>query len=184
MFNMLQHKIRAIITILIAVAAIIGLAGFINLLIESEQGENGGIQPVDAYVIFAALCALVAIFIIARILRTGTAFGLVIPERFRTLAAVGLLILLPQSAVLYGRIAQTVTSEITLFAVYNILDIAFGRLLLALFQKRLSLLPAKDGEDQRADGKPVLTDSPGRSREPSVRELLNRETIERTLSHL
>jgi hypothetical protein len=149
----------------------------IHVLIETEQGSETRIHPVDAFVLLAALCALVATFLVARIIKTGSVFGLTIPDRFRTLTAIGLLILLPQSTILYGRISQLVTNDVTLFTVCNILDIAFGRLLLVLFQKRPLLPPPRGGGEHGVAGRGTHTKLPGRDGTRPVPEPLSREII-------
>jgi hypothetical protein len=113
---------------------------------------------------------LLLLFLVAHILSHGTVLGRTIPNRVRYLAAIGLLIFLPQSTILYGKLAQVVHSDITLFALYNILDIAIGRMMFVLMKRDRPLLPSPDKEKFKE----------ARGNERQVQSL-SRETIRKRL---
>jgi len=163
-------KKRYILPIAVVIMFTLCTAGLINVLIEREQGKTTGLHPADAIILFAALCGLLAVFLVARGLSGGTFFGFTIPERMRSMLTVGLMLLIPQSTILYGRVAQAVHSEITLFAVCNIIDIAVGRMLFAMMHKNTPLLPPPE------EGK-----NESMKRESRPEERLDRTTIKNML---
>jgi hypothetical protein len=99
------------------------------------------LYPADAVILFLALCGLIVVFLVARVLSGNALFGLVISNRARRVITLCVLLLLPQSTVLMGRIDGAVHSDVTLFALYNMIDVALGRLLLSLLRRRTPLLP-------------------------------------------
>jgi hypothetical protein len=125
-------------------------AGLIHVLIEKEQGTGAVLHPVDAIILFLALCGLIIAFLLAHMLSGSTFYGLTIHGRLRSVLTLAVLLLLPQCAILYTGIARTVHSDVTLFAVSNMMDLAVGRLLFALLRRRPPLLPGPR-EDTRED---------------------------------
>jgi hypothetical protein len=147
--NMLKY--RPLLIAVIALTVLVGVGGLISVLIEAEQGTRGGLHRTDAIILFTAFCILLLSFLVAHILSRGTLFGRRIPNRIRYIAAIGLLILIPQSTVIYGRIAQVMHSEIALFALYNIIDVALGRMMLALMKSKKPLpTPSDDKEENKS----------------------------------
>ncbi len=143
---MFTSKYKPLLPIAVALIVLIGAAGLINVLIDAEQGKRTGLHRTDAIILFTAFCLLLLLFLVAHILSRGTVLGRTIPSRVRYLAAIGLLVFLPHSTILYGRLAQVVHSDITLFALYNILDIAIGRMMFALMKRDRPLLPSPNRE--------------------------------------
>jgi hypothetical protein len=147
--NMLKY--RPMIIAAIALTVLVGAGGLISVLIESEQGTRGGMHRTDAIILFTAFCILLLSFLVAHILSRGTFLGRRIPNRVRYIAVIGMLILIPQSTVIYGRLTQVMHSEITLFVLYNIIDVAFGRMMLALMKSKKSLpTPPNDKEENNS----------------------------------
>jgi hypothetical protein len=99
-----------------------------------------------------ALVALILSFLIAPVISRGTILGHVVPLPLRAIASLMVLFLLPQGTLLYTRIARAMHSEFAFFAVCNLLDIAAGRLLFALFQNK-SHDPALLGTDKSTETK-------------------------------
>lgn len=141
-------KYRPLLLAAIALTVLVGTGGLISILIEAEQGTWGGLHRTDAIILFTAFCILLLSFLVAHILSRGTFLGYRIPNRVRYIAAIGLLILIPQSTVLYGRLAQVMHSEIALFALYNIIDVALGRMMLALMKSEKPLPTPPDDKEE------------------------------------
>jgi hypothetical protein len=108
---------------------------FISVLIGSEQNMGGAPYRSDAIILFIVFCILIISFLVSPMLSRGVLFGRRIPARIRYITAIGLFLLIPQSTVLCGRLSQVMHSEITLFAMYNMIDVAFGRMMLALIKR-------------------------------------------------
>jgi hypothetical protein len=131
-------------------AFMICTAGLIHVLIEKEQGTGTMLHPVDALILFLTLCGLIAVFLIAHMLSGKTFFGLTIPDRLRSVMVLAVLLLLPQCTILYTGIGRAVHSDVTFFAVSNMMDLALGRLFFALLRRRSPLLPGpREGSEER-----------------------------------
>ena len=125
-------------------------AGLIHVLIEKEQGTSAGLHPVDAIILFLTLCGLIVVFLISHMLSGNSFFGLTVPDRLRSVMALAVLLLLPQCTILCTGIARAVHSDVTLFAVSNMMDLAVGRLLFVLLRRRTPLLPGpREGSGER-----------------------------------
>jgi|GEM_PF-5502241 len=164
-------KYRPLLIAAIALTVLVGAGGFISVLIEAEQGTRGGLHRTDAIILFTAFCILLLSFLVAHILSRGTFLSRGIPNRVRYIAAIGLLILIPQSTVLYGRLAQVMHSEIALFALYNIIDVALGRMMLALMKS-----------EKPHPTPPDKTEKKNSNIHSSVLEPLNRKMIRQHLT--
>lgn len=166
-------KYRPLLITAIALTVVVGAGGLISVLIEAEQGTRGGLHRTDAIILFTAFCVLLLSFLVAHILSRGTFLGRRIPNRVRYIAAIGLLILIPQSTVLYGRLAQVMHSEIALFALYNIIDVALGRMMLALMKREKPLLTPPDDKEEN-DSKKQMPIS-----KPFTREMIKQHLMEK-----
>ena len=136
-----MHVKKYLVTLGAPLGFLLCVALLIHVLIEGEQGKEAALHPADAIILFSALCGLIVVFLIARALSGNAPFGLVISNRARRVITLCVLLLLPQSTVLMGRLDGAVHSDVTLFALYNMIDVAVGRLLLSLLRKRTPLLP-------------------------------------------
>jgi hypothetical protein len=115
------------------------------LVLFASDGVETVIHPTDALVLLAVLFLLVAVFIFAHLFSSNRLVGAAVRGRASIGLAIVLFLFLPQSSALYGRIAEMVQSDMVLFAVWNILDIAAGRLILALLNHdKTPLLSAPD----------------------------------------
>jgi len=120
---------------------------FISVLIESDQNIRGAPYRSDAIILFIVFCILIISFLVSPMLSRGVLFGRRIPARIRYITAIGLFLLIPQSTVLCGKLSQFMHSEMALFALYNMLDVALGRMMLALI-KRDQTQPTRSHEKQ------------------------------------
>ena len=120
---------------------------FISVLIGSDQNMRGAPYRSDAIILFIVFCILIISFLVSPMLSRGVLFGRRIPARIRYMTAIGLFLLIPQSTALCGRLSQVMHSEMALFALYNMLDVALGRMLLALI-KRDQTHPTRSHEKQ------------------------------------
>jgi hypothetical protein len=128
------------------------LAILINLFMDGELGVQKGKMKTDLLILFSASLLLIAVFIFSHRLSRGSLLKKGIPARIQFGVVIGLLLFLPQTTILYGKIADIVQSEFTLFALHNIIDIAIGRLIFALFgRKRPLLIEDKNARASRPD---------------------------------
>jgi hypothetical protein len=171
---MFTSKYKSLLPIAVVLVLLVGAAGLINVLIDAEQGVRTGLHRTDAIILFAAFCMLLLLFLVAHMLSRGTVLGRSIPNRVRYLAAIGLLIFLPQSTILSAKLAQVVHSDITLFALYNIIDIAIGRMMFALMKRDRPLLPSPDKE-KNAESKENEQGAQSLSRETIRNSLMKKQ---------
>ena len=108
---------------------------FISVLIESDQNMRGALYRSDAIILFIVFCILIISFLVSPMLSRGVLFRHRIPARIRYITAIGLFLLIPQSTVLCGRLSQVMHSEMAIFALYNMIDVALGRMMLALINR-------------------------------------------------
>jgi hypothetical protein len=170
---MYTHKYRPMLLATIALIVLVSTGGLISVLIEAEQGIRGGLHRTDAIMLFTAFCILLLSFLVAHILARGTLLGRRIPNRVRYIAAIGLLILIPQSTVLYGRLSQVMHSEMALFALYNIIDVALGRMMLALMKReKTHPTPPDDKEENNSNIHNPIS-------KPFTREMIRQHLMEK-----
>lgn len=141
-----MSKNKFILILFVALIFMFWLAILINLFMDGELGVPKGKIKTDVLILFSASLFLIAVFIFSHRLSRGSSSKKGIPSRLQFGAVIGLLLFLPQSTMLYGKIADIVQSEFTLLVFHNIMDIAIGRLIFALFQRKRPLLP----EDKNA----------------------------------
>jgi hypothetical protein len=143
---------KFILILFVALIFMFWLAIVINLFMDGELGAPQGKIKTDVLILFSASLFLTAVFIFSHRLSRGNLSKKGLPSRLQFGAVIGLLLFLPQTTMLYGKIADIVQSEFTLFAFHNIMDIAIGRLIFALFQrKRPLLLEDKNARASRSD---------------------------------
>jgi hypothetical protein len=171
-----MSKNRFILILFAALIFMFWLAILINLFMDGELGVTQGKLRTDVLILFSASLFLVFVFIFSHRISRGSLLKKGIPSRLQFGAVIGLLLFLPQTTMLYGKIADIVQSEFTLFAFHNIMDIAIGRLIFALFQrKRPLLLENKNARASRSDHLHRITG--GKDCWPPIRQNTNQKSL-------
>jgi hypothetical protein len=108
---------------------------WLTAVLTATDGVETVIHRKDAIILLSTLLLLLTVFILARLLSYHRRAVTTILWRAPVGLAIVLFLFLPHSSALYGRIADAVQSDVVLFTVWNLLDIAVGRILIALLKR-------------------------------------------------
>ena len=136
---------HTLIFIIIVFALIFSLAGLIHIAIEIEISTGPSANRSDLIILFAVLGLLlfgiIVVYLFPKVILRKNKITNVV--RFGALA--GLLWFLTQSVALYDKTSCVMQSEIVGFAIYNVIELAIGRIIIALLYgtPEYPSLPAK-----------------------------------------
>lgn len=134
---------HTLIFIIIVFALIFSLAGLISIEIESSTGPPA--NRTELIILFTVLGLLlfgiIVVYLFPKVILSKNKITNVV--RFGALA--GLLCFLTQNVVLYDKLSYVMESEIVGFAIYNVIELAIGRIIIALLYgtPEYPSLPAK-----------------------------------------
>lgn len=136
---------HTLIFIIIALALIFSLAGLISISIEIDISTGSSANRTKLIILSTVLSLLlfgiIVVYLFPKVILSKNRITNVI--RFGSLA--GLLLVLTQSVVLYDKLSCVMQSEIVGFAIYNVIELAIGRIIIALLYgtPEYPSLPAK-----------------------------------------